>query len=73
MSLPKFSADRLTAARERAGIPKMTLARQAGVGFSTLKRLERTDFDCCPTLDIAARLARAIGCSLDEFIDWGDR
>lgn len=70
---PKFSAERLTAAREKAGFHKLTLAREAGVGFSTLKRLERIGFDCTPTLDVAARLAHTLGCSLDDFIDWGDR
>jgi transcriptional regulator with XRE-family HTH domain len=57
-------ATRLKRLRERRGLSQAALARAAGVPLGTLRGWEyarRT-----PLLDAAARLADALGCTLDE-------
>jgi transcriptional regulator with XRE-family HTH domain len=57
-------ATRLKRLRQQAGLSQAALAKAAGVPLGTLRGWEyarRT-----PLLDAAARLADALGCTLDE-------
>lgn len=55
---------RIRAAREARGETQVALAAAAGISQSYLSELEHDHRE--PTLSIAARLARALGMSLDE-------
>jgi DNA-binding XRE family transcriptional regulator len=54
----------LRAARENLGESQLSLAAAAGISQGYLSQLETDERE--PTLSIAARLARALGISLDE-------
>jgi len=56
--------ERLRAAREACGLSQVALASAAHISQGYLSQLERDERE--PTLSIAARLARALGISLDE-------
>jgi len=56
---------RIRAAREALGESQMNIAAAAGISQGYLSQLETDERE--PTLSIAARLARALGMSLDEF------
>lgn len=55
---------RIRAAREARSESQVTLAAAAGISQGYLSQLEQDERE--PTLSIAARLARALGISLDE-------
>jgi ribosome-binding protein aMBF1 (putative translation factor) len=55
---------RIRAAREAVGESQVNLAAAAGISQGYLSQLEADERE--PTLSIAARLARALGISLDE-------
>lgn len=55
---------RIRAAREALGESQVNLAASAGISQGYLSQLETDERE--PTLSIAARLARALGISLDE-------
>lgn len=55
---------RIRAAREALGESQVSLAAAAGISQGYLSQLEQDTRE--PTLSIAARLARALGISLDE-------
>jgi transcriptional regulator with XRE-family HTH domain len=55
---------RIRAAREALGESQVNLAAAAGISQGYLSQLETDERE--PTLSIAARLARALGMSLDE-------
>ena len=55
---------RIRAAREELGQSQVNLATAAGISQGYLSQLEQDERE--PTLSIAARLARALGISLDE-------
>jgi ribosome-binding protein aMBF1 (putative translation factor) len=56
--------ERIRAARESLGTPQVELAAAAGISQDYLSQLEADERE--PTLSIAARLAQALGMSLDE-------
>jgi len=55
---------RIRAAREALGESQLNLAASAGISQGYLSQLEADERE--PTLPVAARLARALGISLDE-------
>jgi len=55
---------RLRSAREQLGQSQMNLAAAAGISQGYLSQLEQDERE--PTLSIAARLAEALGVSLDD-------
>jgi DNA-binding XRE family transcriptional regulator len=55
-----LKGERLRRARSRAGLTQATLAREAGVGLSTIGKLERQDRPRCH-FRTRARLATALG------------
>ncbi len=55
---------RIRAARDQLGESQVNLATAAGISQGYLSQLEQDERE--PTLSIAARLARALGLSLDE-------
>lgn len=55
---------RLRAAREARGLSQVTLAAEAHISQGYLSQLEQDERE--PTISIAARLAAALGMSLDE-------
>ena len=55
---------RILAARQALGESQVNLAAAAGISQGYLSQLEQDERE--PTLSIAARLARALGISLDE-------
>jgi transcriptional regulator with XRE-family HTH domain len=61
---------RLRAAREAKGLTLQQLAREAGSGFAAISKIERGDRQ--PSLDLALRLARALGLELADLSprDW---
>lgn len=65
---PKFSAARLIAARKAAHISQRRLAKITGVSENALKHIERGQ-TISPRLDTAAKLAHAIGCKLEDFLE----
>jgi ribosome-binding protein aMBF1 (putative translation factor) len=56
--------ERIRAAREARGYTQVNLAAAAGISQGYLSQIERDERE--PTLSIAARLAGALGVSLDE-------
>jgi transcriptional regulator with XRE-family HTH domain len=58
------AGERLKRLRREAGLSQSQLARAAGVPIGTLRNWEQNRR--VPLLDTAARVARAIGVSLDE-------
>jgi ribosome-binding protein aMBF1 (putative translation factor) len=54
----------IRAAREAAGVSQVDLATAANISQGYLSQLEQDERE--PTLPIAARIARALGVSLDE-------
>lgn len=56
--------ERLKQLREKRGWSQRDLAREAAVPFMTVYRLE-TEAHRSPRMDIAKKLARALGVSLD--------
>jgi DNA-binding XRE family transcriptional regulator len=55
---------RIRAAREAKGLSQVSLAETAGISQGYLSQLEQDERE--PSLSIAARVARALGLSLDE-------
>ncbi len=55
---------RIRAAREAGGLSQINLAAAANISQGYLSQLEQDERE--PTLPIAARIARALGVSLDE-------
>lgn len=62
----KFSGQRLLRAREAANLTQEQLAFRAGTTASTISRLEGDKRP--PTLDTIAKLADALGVSLDSLL-----
>lgn len=60
---------RLKRLREHRGLTQQALATQAGVPYMTIYRAETAGTNRQPRLDVAARLARALGVSLDVLAD----
>lgn len=60
----KTFGQRIRTAREAIGESQMKLAAAAGISQGYMSQLEADERE--PTLSIAARLARALGLSLDE-------
>ena len=60
-------ADRLTHAREKAGLSIVELAAKAGMHRQTLHKLENAER--APSLETAARIAKALGVSVDYLAD----
>ena len=52
--------------REREGLSQMALAHKSGVGQTTISAIERGEM--VPTVEIAQRIARALGCTVDELL-----
>ena len=59
----------LRAWRERRGYSLRTLAERAGVGFSTLHKIEQERMS--PTVDLLEKLARALGISVRQLFPAG--
>jgi transcriptional regulator with XRE-family HTH domain len=67
-AVPKFSKDRLRAARSRAGFTREKLAVDAQVPYGSLLRYEHgTTLD--PPINAVARLALALGVTIDSLIE----
>ncbi len=62
----RFRVDRLIALREAAGLSVNALAARAGVQQKSLHNWEHGN--SLPKIDGAAKLARALGVSLDELV-----
>lgn len=62
--IPEFG-DRLQTVREHAGLTQTELARAADISRSTVSRIERGS---TPDLTTAARLAHALGASLQRMV-----
>lgn len=67
-SVPKFSRQKLRAARSLAGMTREQLAVTANVPYGTLLRYEN-GITLDPPINAVARLARALGVSLDDLIE----
>ena len=61
--------NRVAAARRLRGIRQYELAEQTGVHPVTLSRLEHGNLPGV-TLAVVARIAKALGASLDELLGW---
>ena len=57
---------RLKAARRRAGMRQVDLARQTGVGLRTIRQIEQTDFE--PRLATARKLATALNVRVEWLV-----
>lgn len=57
---------RLAEAREKQSRTRKNVADQIGIGFSTIHYYENGQ--ACPSVLVAARLAKAYGVSLDELV-----
>lgn len=57
---------RLQQLRERAGYSQLVLATMIGVASNTISRWERGDQE--PPLRLAAKLARALNCTVDALL-----
>ena len=60
---------RLKRLRQHRGLTQQALATQADVPYMTIYRAEASKDNRQPRLDVAARLARALGVSLDVLAD----
>ena len=58
---------RIRELREAAGLSQSALAEAAQVGQSHLSRIEKDERE--PSLSIAARLAKALGVTLDSLVE----
>jgi DNA-binding XRE family transcriptional regulator len=64
-SIPHFPA-RLHQLRERAGMTREQLAEAAGTSPHSIIKLENGQR--APSLELGMRVARALGCTLDELV-----
>lgn len=63
----KKSLNRIQNVREAAGVSRRELARQVGVSSRQILRYE--DGEQAPTLPVAARIADALGCTIDDLAE----
>jgi transcriptional regulator with XRE-family HTH domain len=68
-AMKRFSPEKLKAGREAAGLSQSQLAHIAGVDRTSLNKVERGHR--VPTLASLARLAHAIGCTVDDLMEVG--
>ena len=66
MTQPIFSPSRLRTLREAKGLTQRDLAALSDVSQPAVAMYESGDR--CPTLEIAARLARALGVRIEELL-----
>jgi transcriptional regulator with XRE-family HTH domain len=64
-AIPTFGA-RLLELRQRAGLSREALAAASGSSFSGVAMMERGER--WPSLELAGRLARALGCLVDDLL-----
>jgi transcriptional regulator with XRE-family HTH domain len=65
--MPRFSGQRLRAARKVAGLSRERVAVAAGVSVSSIERYEQGTGQ--PGVEAAARLASVLGLSVDDLLD----
>ena len=61
--------NRIREMRKQAGLSQEELARQCGVTRQTINAIENNKYD--PTLQLAFRLAGALGTTVDELFQGG--
>ncbi len=64
-AIPSFPA-RLYELRTRAGLTQEQLAARAGTAVVSLSKMERGER--FPSLELAGRLAKALGCKVDDLL-----
>lgn len=61
-------ADNVRKARKKAGLSQDKLAREAGVAYNTVVKIESGE-NKNPTIDTLRSIAKALGVSVDEIIN----
>lgn len=69
-SIPQSPACRVGPARERRGMPQSELARLAGISRQALFQIESGA--AFPRVDTAMRIARALGCAVEDLFGAGE-
>jgi transcriptional regulator with XRE-family HTH domain len=65
LTVREFSSDALRAARRERGMTRMELANRLGCGYGSVSQWET---ERRPNLRNADRLARALGCSIEDLL-----
>jgi len=65
--MPRFSGQRLRAARKDAGLSRERVAVAAGVSVSSIERWEQGGAQ--PGVEAAARVATTLGVTVDDLLD----
>lgn len=70
MKIAEIFGERLQALRKEAGLSQSGLAAQSGVPIGTIQDYEHARYG--PSLEIAVKLARALGKPLEAFLPSGE-
>ena len=69
--MTKISKEKLNEIRQSAGLSYQEIADKCNLSMSAVSKIFG-GFRSNPTLELLVELAKALNCSIDDFVDWED-